>query len=77
MLMLISQILFPLRMKRTRAYVPHFQLDNVLVRQRITYVLCFLIMQLELRWQVIAAVLVLALHWGLLQPSREKTAHFL
>ena len=40
-----------------------FQLINVLCQIAFTYLFCFLIMQLEFRWQVVAAVLILALHW--------------
>jgi len=76
MLMLISQILMSITDEAYPRYVPHFQLDNVLVQIAITYVLCFLIMQLELRWQVIAAVLVLALHWGLFAAFPGKDGAF-
>ena len=76
MLMLISQILMSITDEAYPRYVPHFQLDNVLVQIAITYVLCFLIMQLKFRWQVIAAVLVLALHWGLFAAFPGKDGAF-
>ncbi len=43
-----------------------FGLINVLSQIAFTYTLCFLLMQMPLRWQVISAVLILALHWALL-----------
>jgi heparan-alpha-glucosaminide N-acetyltransferase len=42
-----------------------FQLVNVLCQIAFTYFLCFLIMQMNWRWQAVAAVLVLAGHWAL------------
>ncbi|MEK7404404.1 MAG: hypothetical protein AAB225_04790 [Acidobacteriota bacterium] len=42
-----------------------FGLINVLSQIAFTYFLCFLIMQLRFRWQVAAAVLILAGHGGL------------
>jgi predicted acyltransferase len=46
-------------------YTPHFELDNVLAQIAFTYFFAFLIMQLEFRWQIVAAVVFLAVHWGL------------
>ena len=43
----------------------HFQLINVLCQIAFTYLFCFLIMQMEFRWQAVAAGLILALHWAL------------
>jgi predicted acyltransferase len=43
----------------------HFQLINVLCQIAFTYLFCFLIMQLQFRWQVVTAGLILALHWAL------------
>ncbi len=65
MLMLISQILMSISDEGYPRYIPHLQLDNVLAQIAITYLLCFLIMQLEFRWQVVAALGIMALHWGL------------
>jgi heparan-alpha-glucosaminide N-acetyltransferase len=76
MLMLISQVLMSITDEAYPRYVPHFQLDNVLVQIAITYVLCFLIMQLEFRWQLLAAILVLALHWGLFVVFPGKDGPF-
>ncbi len=59
-LILLSQILM-----WTEAGRFHFQLINVLSQIAFTYFLCFLIMQLKLRWQVLAAGLILAGHWAL------------
>jgi heparan-alpha-glucosaminide N-acetyltransferase len=42
-----------------------FQLINVLAQIGITYVLCYLIMQLRFRWQAALAILILLGHWGL------------
>jgi len=42
-----------------------FQLINVLSQMAFTYFICFLVMQLKWRSQVIAAVLLLAGHWAL------------
>jgi len=65
LLLFISQVLMSLNDEGYPPYVPHFQLDNVLSQIAFTYFLCFLIMQLEFRWQIVAAVLLLAVHWGL------------
>ncbi len=42
-----------------------FQLFNVLAQIGITYFLCYLIMQLEIRWQAVVAVLILVGYWAL------------
>jgi heparan-alpha-glucosaminide N-acetyltransferase len=42
-----------------------FQLTNVLAQIAITYFLCYLIVQLEFRWQAVIAFLILAGHWAL------------
>ena len=76
MLMVISQILMSITDEAYPRYVPHFQLDNVLAQIAITYVLCFFIMQMKFRWQVITAVLVLALHWGLFVAFPGKDGPF-
>jgi len=76
MLMLISQVLMSITDEAYPRYVPHFQLDNVLVQIAITYVLCFLIMQVEFRWQIVAAALILALHWGLFVAFPGKDGPF-
>jgi len=76
MLMIISQILMSITDEAYPKYVPHFQLDNVLAQIAITYVLCFLIMQVNFRWQVVTAVLILALHWGLFVAFPGKDGAF-
>jgi predicted acyltransferase len=76
MLMIISQILMSITDEAYPKYVPHFQLDNVLAQIAITYVLCFLIMQVKFPWQVLAAVLILALHWGLFVAFPGKDGPF-
>ncbi len=76
MLMLISQILMSITDEAYPRYVPHFQLDNVLAQIAITYVLCFLLMQVKFRWQVVAAALILALHWGLFGAFPGKDGPF-
>jgi predicted acyltransferase len=65
MLLFISQILMSISDEGYPRYVPHFQLDNVLAQIAFTYLISFLIMQLEFRWQVVAAVAILVAHWGL------------
>lgn len=42
-----------------------FGLMNVLGQIAFTYFFCFLLMQVQFRWQVVAAVLILAGHWAL------------
>jgi predicted acyltransferase len=42
-----------------------FQLINVLAQIGITYFLCYLIMQLEFRWQAVVAAMILIGHWAL------------
>jgi len=59
-LILLSQILISVSAGKLG-----FQLINVLSQIAFTYLLCFLIMQLEFRWQAVAAVLLLAGHWAL------------
>jgi predicted acyltransferase len=59
-LILMSQIL--MSVSRGKA---HFQLINVLAQIGITYLLCYLIMQLRFRWQALIAGLILAGHWAL------------
>jgi len=65
LLLFISQILMSIADEGYPRYVPHVQLDNVLAQIAFTYFFCFLIMQLEFRWQVVAIALILALHLGL------------
>lgn len=59
-LIILSQILSSISGGRLS-----FQLINVLCQIAFTYLLCFLIMQLKFRWQVVAAGLILAGHWAL------------
>ena len=59
-LILMSQIL----MSIDRGTL-HFQLINVLAQIGITYFLCYLIMQLQFRWQAAIATAILAGHWAL------------
>jgi heparan-alpha-glucosaminide N-acetyltransferase len=59
-LILMSQILISIGNGRL-----HFQLINVLAQIGITYFLCYLIMQLRWRWQVMISVLILVGHWAL------------
>ena len=59
-LLLLSQILVSVSGNRL-----HFQLVNVLTQIAFTYFLCFLIMQLRFRWQVLTAALILGGHWAL------------
>ncbi len=59
-LILMSQILMSIS-----AGVLHFQLINVLAQIGITYFLCYLIMQLRFRSQVVIAVVLLAGYWAL------------
>ena len=66
MLLLLSQILMSIASDGGwPRYVPHLQLDNVLAQIAFTYFFSFLIAQLEIRWQVLAAVLIMAAHWAL------------
>jgi predicted acyltransferase len=76
MLMLISQILMSIADEGYPRYVPHLQLDNVLAQIAFTYLFCFLIMQLEFRWQVVAAILIMAAHWGLFVAFPGKDGPF-
>ncbi|MBI4874406.1 MAG: DUF5009 domain-containing protein [Acidobacteria bacterium] len=59
-LVLMSQILMSISRGKM-----HFQLINVLAQIGLTYFLCYLIMQLKFRWQVVIAALILAGHWVL------------
>lgn len=59
-LILMSQILMSISAGRL-----HFQLINVLAQIGLTYFLCYLIMQLEFRWQAVIAAALLAGHWAL------------
>jgi heparan-alpha-glucosaminide N-acetyltransferase len=59
-LILMSQILISISGGKLS-----FQLINVLAQIGITYFLCYLIMQLEFRWQAAIAALILIGHWAL------------
>jgi heparan-alpha-glucosaminide N-acetyltransferase len=59
-LILMSQILMSISAGRL-----HFQLINVLAQIGLTYFLCYLIMQLEFRWQAAIAAALLIGHWAL------------
>jgi heparan-alpha-glucosaminide N-acetyltransferase len=59
-LILMSQILMSVSAGRL-----HFQLINVLAQIGLTYFLCYLIMQLEFRWQAAIAAGLLIGHWAL------------
>lgn len=59
-LILMSQILMSIARGKL-----HFQLINVLAQIGITYVLCYLIMQLKFRWQALIAASILAGYWAL------------
>jgi heparan-alpha-glucosaminide N-acetyltransferase len=59
-LILWSQILISISDGRLR-----FQMINVLAQIGITYFLCYLIMQLRFRWQVVIAVALLVGYWAL------------
>ena len=59
-LILMSQILMSISSGR-----PYFQLINVLAQIGITYFLCYLIMQLKMRWQMVIAAALLIGHWAL------------
>src|SRR3989441_10894453 len=76
-LILMSQILISIGSGRL-----HFQLINVLAQIGITYFLCYLIMQLRSRWQVMISGLILIGHWALFvvfpgteEPFRSKTTN--
>jgi len=43
----------------------HFQMINVLAQIGLTYCLCYLIMQIRFRWQVLTVVVILIGHWAL------------
>jgi heparan-alpha-glucosaminide N-acetyltransferase len=59
-LILMSQILMSIDANKLQ-----FQLINVLAQIGITYFLCYLIVQLEFRWQAVIAVAILIGHWAL------------
>lgn len=59
-LILMSEILMSI--SRGRMF---FQLINVLAQIGLTYLLCYLIMQLKFRWQAVTAALLLIGHWAL------------
>lgn len=67
-LVLLSQVLMSVSDNQLS-----FQLINVLCQIALTYFFCFLIMQLPFRLQIIAAVLVLTVHWTIfvLFPGSE------
>jgi len=56
----MSQILMSISAGRL-----HFQMINVLAQIGLTYFLCYLIMQLRFRWQVVIAAVLLVGYWGL------------
>jgi predicted acyltransferase len=57
-LLLMSQILISISRGKME-----FQLTNVLAQIALTYFFCYLIMQLEFRWQAAIAIAILAGHW--------------
>src|SRR5436190_15677670 len=57
-LLLMSQILISISRGKME-----FQLTNVLAQIAITYFFCYLIMQLEFRWQAVIAAAILIGHW--------------
>src|SRR3954447_1437479 len=57
-LLLMSQILISISRGKME-----FQLTNVLAQIALTYFFCYLIMQLEFRWQAVIAIAILAGHW--------------
>jgi heparan-alpha-glucosaminide N-acetyltransferase len=59
-LILMSQVLMSI--SRGTMY---FQLINVLAQIGLTYFICYLIIQLEFRWQVVIAAALLIGHWAL------------
>jgi len=59
-LILMSQVLISISGGRLS-----FQLINVLAQIGITYFLCYLIMQLQFRWQAAVAAIILIGHWAL------------
>ncbi len=67
-LLLLSQILVSIAGANLS-----FQMINVLSQIALAYFLCFLIMQMKLHWQVVAAGTILAAHWALfvLFPDAE------
>ncbi|MCI0421435.1 MAG: hypothetical protein L0312_19790, partial [Acidobacteria bacterium] len=60
MLILLSQMLMNISSGKL-----HFQLINVLSQIAFTYLFTFLILRLQIRFQVVAALLLLAGHWAL------------
>jgi heparan-alpha-glucosaminide N-acetyltransferase len=59
-LFLLSEIIMCIHRNRV-----HLQFTNVLAQIALTYFLCFLIMQLRLRWQLLTAAVLLFGHWAL------------
>ncbi len=56
-LMVLSQILISIQANRL-----HFQMHNILTHIAVACLLCFLIMQLKFRWQVVSAAALLVIH---------------
>ena len=71
-LILMSQVLISISGGRLS-----FQLINVLAQIGITYFLCYLIMQLEFRWQAAVAAMILIGHWALFMAFPGTEGPFL
>jgi heparan-alpha-glucosaminide N-acetyltransferase len=56
-LMLLSQIIISIEANRL-----HFQMHNILTHIAVACLLCYLIMQLEFKWQVVSAGALLVIH---------------
>lgn len=56
-LMLLSQIIISIEENRL-----HFQMHNILTHIAVACLLCFLIMQLKFKWQVVTAAALLVIH---------------
>jgi predicted acyltransferase len=56
-LMILSQIIISIEANRF-----HFQMHNILTQIAVACFLCFLIMQLEFKWQVVSAAALLVVH---------------
>jgi predicted acyltransferase len=56
-LMILSQIIISIEENRL-----HFQMHNILTHIAVACVVCFLIMQLEFKWQVVSAAALLVVH---------------
>jgi predicted acyltransferase len=56
-LMVLSQIIISIEANRL-----HFQMHNILTHIALACVVCFLIMQLDFRWQVVSAAALLVIH---------------